>query len=94
MKSVTFKIPCRSGENKTIKGYLFNVDGVPYDFVVHRNLQDDEWTTSELTSGMKLTDSHSFRTRGDAIEYTRNLLKKDLIKEKLINLVDSSKKIN
>ncbi|QPK89792.1 hypothetical protein IEN91_04950 [Bacillus velezensis] len=94
MKSVTFTIPCHSGENKTIKGYLFSVDGIPFDFVVHRNLQDDEWTTSELTSGMKLTDLYSFRTREEAIEYTRNLLKKDSNKEKLIDLVNSSKKIN
>ena len=91
-KKITFNIQFVDGKKKEIDGYLFNIDGLTPDFVVHQNHNaHDVWDVSEYLTGAGVS-IRSFKTRKQAVSSTIDRLQG--LNDRLNLLIDKHPHVN
>ena len=94
-KKITFNIQLVDGKKKEIDGYLFNIDGLEFDFVVHRSpFINKNWGVSEyLTGASVLRSTEAYTTRKQAVNGAIERLTLPLV-DRLGELVNKHKHVN
>lgn len=94
-RKITFNIQLADGKKQEIDGYLFNIDGLDFNFIAHRLANNNKlWGVSEhLTGAVVSSPLISFTTRKQAINDTIGRLTPPLV-DRLSELVDEVKHVN
>jgi len=94
-KKVTFNVQLKNGKKKETTGYLFNIDGLDYNFVAHRRIDNESlWVVSEHLTGTLVSRTFSYyTTRKKAVNETIKRLIPKLV-DKLPILVDKVPHVN
>ena len=95
-KKVTFNIQLKTGKKKETSGYLFNIDGLDFNFIAHRRIDNESsWVVSEHLTGTLVSRSYSYyTTRKKAVYETIKRLSEPKLVDKLPELVDKVPHVN
>ena len=95
-KKVTFNVQLKNGKKKEVHGYLFNIDGLDFNFIVHRRIDNKSfWVVSEHLTGTLVSKSYSYyTTRKKAVYETIKRLSEPKLVDKLPELVDKVPHVN
>lgn len=94
-KKITFNMQLVDGSTRETAGYLFEIDGLDFDFIAHRLANNSKlWGVSEHLTGALVSNAGlSFTTRKQAVNDTIWRLIPHLI-SRLIELVDEINHVN